>query len=338
MKTNKWLLMNFRLALSSVLLGMLTAFMVRAFQWTLEDRQEVTFGLPGEVTVLTMFEGPQKVAEADASSARKALKAYLNDQSLALVYASVGEGRPEMIVCDPHNILSWFPGAGNEGPDSTMARGYLFRGTYTAHRWSAFGTAPLLPNGVEVAGVIDAPTGTDTLQYARTIGREPLPSGRYTINTTDPAQVKHVLDLFYRMGLVPHWSQRIPLLTYFVQNPLLVITVLFLAMGHVCAILDWALYIRGRAREFGIRWRHGALPTDLVRENLVGGLPGLGVGSVVGVILSNLLVAGIGQTNLELGNFQTLASAAVSFVIVIVTWSTTLYGVIKTRKEVNVDA
>jgi len=337
-KTKKVLLMNLRLALSSLLLGMLTAFMVQAFQWTLEDRKEVTFGLPGEVTILTMFEGPQKVSAADAASAREALKAYLNDQSLALVYASVGEGRPEMIVCDPHHILPWLPRAGNEGSRSTTARAYLFRGTYTAHRWSALGTAPLLPNGVEVVGVIDAPPGTDNLQYVRTIGREPLPSGRYTINTTDPTQVKHILDLFYRMGFVPQQSQKIPLLTYFLQNPLLMITLLFLAMGHVCAILDWALYIRGRAREFGIRWRHGALPTDLVRENLVGGLPGLGVGSVVGVILSDLLVAGIGQTNPELGNFRTLASAAVSFLIVIVTWSTTLYGVIKTRKEVNIDA
>ncbi|MDQ0163269.1 hypothetical protein [Aeribacillus alveayuensis] len=338
MKTNKWLLMNFRLALSSVLLSMLAAFMVNSFQWTLESRQEITFGFKGEITILTMIKGSQEVAAADAASAQNALKSYIDEQSLALVYASIGDGRPEMIVFDPHGILPWFPEATNESLDSTTTRAYLFRGMYTAHRWSAFGIVPLLPKGVEVSGVIDAPKGTDNLQYARTIGRELLPPGNYTINTSNPDQVKHVIDLFYQMGFVPQASQKIPLFTYFIRNPLVIITVLFLVMGQICVAFDWFLYNQGRAREFSIRRCYGALYTDLIRENLMSGIPGLLVGSVIGGILSNLLIAGISQMNLELTNFQTFTGVAVSFAIVIVTWSSTLYVVIKTSQGVSVDA
>ncbi|WP_187118390.1 FtsX-like permease family protein [Massilibacterium senegalense] len=191
---------------------------------------------------------------------------------------------------------------------------------------------------MEVCGTIVVPSGTDNLQYPRTIGRDLLPPGNYTINTSDPVQVNHVIDLFYQMGFVPQVNKRIPLFTYFIDNPLIVITTLFLVMGHLCIVLDWFLYNQEREREFGIRRRYGALSTDLVRENLIVGIPGLLVGSAIGGVLSNLLIAGISQTNMELTNFQILTSAIILFAIVILTWSLILYVAIKTRKEVHIDA
>ncbi len=131
------------------------------------------------------------------------------------------------------------------------------------------------------------------------------------------------------MGLAQQGMESVPLVGYLAQNPLFIITVLFLAAGHICAVFYWSLYLRGRAREFGIRSRHGARRSELVRENLVGGLIGLVVGSVAGVFLAGSLVAAIGQVRLEPSNTQILAGAAVAAaVIVIVTWLATLYYVL----------
>lgn len=341
-RVNQRLSMNFRLALSCLLLGILTAFMVWSFQWVLESRKEVTFDMPGNVTVLQMTEGPRIVSAGEAAAAQEELKTYVRDQSLALINSSAGDGRPEMVVYDPHSLLSWFPRT-DEDIRSAASRAYLFRGTYTAHRWAEAATTPLLPRGVVAAGVITPPRrggAAGDLQYARTIGRSPLSPGQYTINTSDMKQVRHILDLLHRMGLARQGMQSIPLVAYFAQNPLFVITVLFLAAGHICAVFYWSLYLRGRTREFGIRSRHGALISELVRENLVGGLIGLAVGSVAGVFLAGVLVAAIGQVRLESGNIQTLAgAAAVAAAIVTVTWLATLYYVLfRTRKEASLVA
>lgn len=339
MLVNQRLWMNFRLALTSFFLGILTAFMVWSFQWAVESWNEVTFDMPGDVTVLQMAEGPQIVAAADAASAQEELKAYLRDRSLALIVSSSGEGRPEVLICDPHGLVSWFPRGNPEDLRPAISGAYLFKGTYSERRWSESATTPLLPKGVVVEGAITAPRRAGDLQYARRTGRDPLPPGQYTLNTTDPAQVRHILDLLHRMRLVPQKTETVPLLLYLTQNPLLVVTVLFLAAGYVCAVFYWSLYLCGRAREFGIRSRHGALPSELARENLMGGLPGLAVGSVAGVLLAGVLVAAIGQVHLAPGNFLTLAgAAAAAAAIITVTWLMTLYVIIRTRYEVNLVA
>ncbi len=334
--------MNLRLALSCLFLGVLTAFMVWSLQWVLESRKEVTFDMPGDVTVLDMGGGPQIVTAADAAAAQVELKAYLRDQSLALVAASNGEGRPEVLVYDPQGLLSWFPRASREDMLTSTSGAYLFKETYSERRWLESAATPLLPEGVVVEGVLDVPSRAGilgTLQYARVIGKDPLPPASYTINTIDPAQVRHILEFLHRIGLAAHGAQRIPLLGYGILNPLFIVTALFLVLGHVCAVLYWALYLHGRAYEFGVRSRHGARPMRLVRENLAGGLPGLVAGSVVGVILSGVLVAAISRAPLASGNFQTLAAGAlVAVAVATVTWSTTLYVVIRLRYEANLVA
>ena len=330
------LLMNFRLALTTFFLGVLTVFMVWSLQRALESRNEVTFDMPGDVTVLRMVEGPQIVTAADVASAQEELKAHLRDQSLALIVSSYGDGRPEVLVYDPHGLLSWFPRVSPEGNRSVPSGVYLFKGTYSERRWSEATTTPLLPKGVVVAGVITAPRRAGHLQYARPVTQDRLPPGNYTINTTDPTQVGAVLDLLHRMGLAAQEAQGISLVGYLILNPLLIVTVVFLLLGYFCTVLYWSLYLRGRAREFGIRSRHGARPLGLVRENLVGGLPGLVAGSVVGVILSGLLVAAIAHIPPTESNLRILAGAAVVAVAVAtVTWLTTLYVVIRSRYEVN---
>ncbi|MBT9158612.1 MAG: hypothetical protein DDT36_01630 [Firmicutes bacterium] len=337
MLVNQRLLMNYRLAFSSLFLGVLAAFMVWSFQWALESRKAVTLDMPGDVTVLRVSEGPIVRAD-DAASAQEELKAYIYDRSLSLIISSYGDGRPEMLVYDPHGVLSWFPRASSENLQSASSAVYLFKGTFSERRWSESGTTPLLPKGVVPEGVIAAPRGAGNHQYARRITWDPLLSGIYTINTNDPTQVRHILDLLHRMGLTERGLQTLPLVMYLTLNPLFIVTVLFLVLGYVCAVLYWALYLRGRAHEFGVRSRCGARPAELIWENVVGGLPGLVTGSVAGVILSGLLVAAIGHVPLTPSNFQTLAdSVIVAVVAATIAWSTVLYIVVRSRYEVNLN-
>ncbi len=338
MLANQRLLMTFRLTLSSLFLGILTAFMVWSLQWALESRKAVTYEMPGDITVLRMVDNPIDEA-ADIALAQEELKAYLNNQSLSLIISSYGEGLPEMLVYDPHGLLSWFPRTSPEDPRAMISTVYLFKGTYSERRWSESGTTPLLPKGVVPERVINAPRGVGNHQYARPITSDPLPPGNYTINTINPVQMRHVLELLHRMGLTELRTQTLPLVMYLILNPLFVVTVLFLMMGHVCVVLYWSLYLRGRAHEFSVRSRHGALPMGLLWENLVWGLPGLVVGSVGGVILSGFLVATIGHVSLTPSNFQTLAIAVgVAIIVATLTWSTTLYIFIRSRYEVNLNA
>jgi hypothetical protein len=333
--------MNLRLAFCCIFLGILTAFLVLSAQWLLEARREATFDLPGDVTVLDMrVEWWPRVWSAKAMSAQAELLAYLSDRSLALIISSHLNGRPEMLVYDPDGRVPWFPRATSEEYSSVMSGAYLFVGTYSERRWSKAATTPLLPWGVGVEGVIAPPPGAHARQYARRIGhdlQDLLPPGDYVINTIDSAQVDHLLGLLHRMGFV-HWQPRtFPLmqtLMLIILDPYVFSALLFLLAGYACAVLYWALYLRARAEEFGIRSRYGAGPSALVRENLVGGLPGLVAGSVSGVLLASLLAAVIGQVPLTPGNFLTVAAAAIiAAAVTVVTWSATLQVVIRSRPE-----
>ncbi|MDQ7795125.1 MAG: hypothetical protein RDU89_12045 [bacterium] len=345
MLVNPRLSMNSRLALSCFFLGILTALLVLAAQWVLEARRESTHDLPGEVTVLDMrMVWWPRVWPAEAMSAQAELLAYLRDRSLALVVSScyVTGGRPEVFVYDPHGFVPWFPRATPEAYSSVMSGAYLFEGTYSERRWSKAATTPLLPRGVVVEGVIPAPPGAGTRQYARRIGHaleDMLPPGNYIINTTDSGQLAQVLGLLHRMGFVHIQPRRFPLmrtLALIARDPFVFVPLLFLLSGHACAVLYWALYLRARAEEFGLRSRYGAGPAALVRENLVGGLPGLVAGSVAGALLSGLLTAAVGQVRLPPGNFEILTGAGIiAAAVATVTWSATLIVVIRSRPEVR---
>jgi hypothetical protein len=327
---------NRRLFLTSFFLGILTAFVAWAFQWSLDSWREVTLDMPGEVTVLRVTKGPQVVAVAEAEAAQEELKAYLREQSLALMVSSSGDGRPEILVYDPHGLVPWPPDCSSDEGQCESVDVYLFRGTYSERLWLASVTNPLLPQGAVVRGTITAPRRAGSLQYVRCVGRDLLSAGQYTFNTTNPAQIQHILSILYRMGFVPQGSTKLPFFLYLMQNPLMVITVFFLIAGYGCVVLYWFLYLRGRAREIGIRGRHGALPANLVRENLLNGLPGLVTGSVIGGLLAGILVAAIGQVHISLEDALVLGiAAAATALMTAVIWFIVLFIVIWSHYEVN---
>jgi len=332
LQVSQRLMMNLRLALSSLFLGVLTLFMIWAIQWVLESRKEITFDMPGDVTHLQVGEDPRIPVPADAAAAQAELKAFIYDRSLALIISTFGCNYPEMLVYDPHGLLRWFPPATTADLRSQASGAYLFKGTYSERRWSESAATPFLPQGVAVERVIYAPSGAFNRQYARRFTQEPLPTWPgydFTINTTDPAYIQHILDLLLRMGIEERMTRKLPLHLHLILNPLFVITAFFLVAGHACTVLYWSLYLRGRAHEFNVRRCHGARTLGLIRENLEGGLPGLAAGGAVGVILSGLLLATIGHVPLAPDDFRTLAVAGAALVVsVIATWSVTLFVVL----------
>lgn len=326
--------MKSRLLLIGFFLGILTTFVVWAIQWASDSWKEVTFDMPGEVTVLRLIKGSQRVTLAEAESEQEALKAYLRDHLLALIVSSSGDGRPEIIVYDPHKLVSWFPGCPSDEAQSISV--YLFQGTYSQRLWEQGALNPFLPQGAVVKGVIAAPRRAGTLQYARCLGRELLPEGQYTFNTTAPEQVSQILHILYRMGFVSQGGRELPFFLYLLQDPLMVITAFFVIAGYGCVSLYWFVYLHGRSREFGIRGRHGALPNDLVRENFVSGLPGLVTGSALGGGFAGILVAAIGQVNLSPRDILTIIIATTATAITIAaTWLIVLFVVIRARYEVS---
>jgi hypothetical protein len=326
--------MSNRLLLTSFFLGILTVFVGWAFQWTLDDWKEATFDLPGEVTVLRVVKEPQLISTAEAEAAQEALKAYFHEHSLALIVTSFGNGRPEILVYDPYNLVSWFPGCPSDSGQSIIV--YLFRETYSEHLWLTSVANPFLPPGAVIKGVIAAPRRVGSLQYARCIGRDLLPEGQYTFNSTDPTQVKHILNLLSRMGLVAQGSEKQPFFLDLIQTPVMVITMFFLVAGYGCVMLYWHLYLRGRATEFGIRGRHGALPLTLTREKFMSGLPALIIGNVAGGLSAAMLVTGVGQIHLLSEDVFTLGIAVVATTAMsALTWFVMLLVVIRSQYEPN---
>lgn len=326
--------MNGRLLLPVFFLGILTAFVAWAVQWALDNWKEVTFDLPGEVTVLRLSKGPQEVVPVETGSAQEELKAYLRDHFLALIVSSSGDGRPEILVYDPHSLIPWFPGCPSDNVQFVPV--YLFRGTYSEYLWERSATNPFLPQGAVVQGIIAAPRRAGTLQYARCVGQDLLPEGQYTFNTMDPARVQHILDMVYRMGLVSQGGRKLPFSLHLLQDPLMAISTCFVTAGYGCVVLYWLLYLHGRLRELGIRGRCGALPGDLVRENFLGGLPSLVTGSVLGGGFAGILVAAMGQVHLFSRDWLLLGIATVvTAIMTALMWLVVLFVVIRFRYEVS---
>lgn len=326
--------MRLKLALSATFLGLLVAFMGWSLQWALDARQEVTFDMPGDVTTLKLYDGPQDVSDADANAALQELKNYARDHSLSLIVASPGDGYPEMIVYDPAGRLSWFSAATDDtGSDSSV---HIFEGTYSERRWTASSVTPLLPPGTPVAGVVAPPAGAGNLQYVRSLGAVALPPGDYVLSTTSSDELAHLEEFLGRQGLAVQESRQIPLLPYLTHDPLVVVTSLFLLLGHVCAATYWSVLLGARTRELVIRRRHGARRRTLVRRWFANGLPGVASGIALGVAVSGLVVRAVGREALAPPQYLTLVeAAAVGLALTSTVWLVTLSAVVRSRDGVS---
>lgn len=319
--------------MSAVFLGVLVAFLVWSVQWALDDRREVTFGMSGEVTTVMVYPGPQVVSPADALTAGQELRRYLADHGLSLIVASPGDGTPQMTVFDPARRMSWFRSAADAAGSASGV--YLFEGSYSARRWTASSATPLLAAGSTVAGVVNPPAGVGNLQYVRPLG-EVFPAGNYVLGGVSSKDVAPLEALLGRQGLEVHDARAMPLLEDLLNNPLIMTTTLFLAVGHLCAAAYWSLLLGSRSRELAIRRRHGARLLTLVRRWFASGLPPIALGLAAGVTISGVVVRVLGRVPLTGPQYLTLAqAAALGLAVTSIAWLATVAAGLRARDEVR---
>lgn len=299
--------MRLRLVVSAAFLGVLGSFLLWSVQWSLDDRRDVIFEMPGKVTTLKLYQIQQKTDAFEVRAAGQELRRYLTEHALSLIVASPGDGSPQLTVFDPTRRLSWFnPSTSTSGAMSGVS---LFEGSYSARRWNASSATPLLREGTFVEGIVRAPAGVGDLQYAEALG-EIFPPGDYVLSGTTSVDVVRLQELLRRQGLEIQEVRRIPLVAYLFHSPLVVATAMFLVLGHVCAAAYWVLLLDTRQRELVIRRRHGARLSTLVRRWFASGLPPIMLGLLVGIIVSGVVVRVAGRQSLIQEQYLTLAMAA----------------------------
>lgn len=319
--------------MSTTFLGVLVAFLLWSVQWSLSDRRDVTFEMPGKVTTLKLYEVQQKTGAATARAASQELRAYLTDRGVSLIVASPGDGTPQMTVFDPTRRLTWFhPTPGPAGATSSV---YLFEGSYSARRWRASSVTPLLPEGTFVAGIVRPPAGVGDLQYVEPL-TEVFPPGDYVLSGTSSVDVVRLQGFLRLQGLEIHEAVQIPLVAYLVHAPLVVATALFLIAGYVCAAAYWSLLLGARNQELIIRRRHGARLSTLVRRWFASGLPSMMLGLFVGVSISGVVVAIAGREPLSEVQYWTLAlAAALGLGLTSAVWLATVAVGLNSRDEAS---
>ncbi|GAA3732256.1 hypothetical protein [Salinactinospora qingdaonensis] len=287
--------MRVRLVCSSVLIGVLSAFVAWALHWAVVNYQDVTYEMPGTVTTLRFAHGPHGVDDAEVPVVLDELRDFIDDRSLALVIGSAGQGYPQLVVADPEGVVPWYAPARSSGSGNAAAAAHVFEGTYSQQQWLAGRSPSLVPDGVEVVGTMVPPEGSGDVQFVRTLGDYRLPPGDYVVTTTDPAELAEFTGILHRAGFEARWTRRLPFTGHLTRDPVFGATVVLLGAGCLAAALFWTLGLRVRAREFAIRRRHGATRLALVRQVWLRGLAAQAFGIVVGVALSGALVALAGR-------------------------------------------
>ncbi len=279
----------------SVALAILIALLAWTGEWASEAWEEPVFGSPGKTTSFQVSRVEQE-APPGAFSAKEELKAYLREQQLALIIASAGEGRPELQVYDPHHSLTWFPPCPEENHQPAAV--YLLQGTYSEQRWKRGKNNPFVPPEASIAGIVSAPGRIGTLQYARCLGTLPWPEGRYTITTTDPEKIQHVLLLVEHIGGSPQ-GRKLPFFLRFVLDPFVEAIGFLTFAGYGSWIfIAWRSLFRG-GTDPSLWQSHPVSISARISKNLTRTFPRLAAAAVLGSSLAALSVLAIAQVHLS---------------------------------------
>ncbi len=268
--------MTWRVLGVSVLLGMLTTFLVCSVSWAEESHATTAFGANGPSVTFRVHAGSSLADQESRHAAVEEVVAWLDQHVITLAVSSVGDGYPYLTVHDPAHGLPWFPGF----PESSLPgqQVYVFDRTYSAELAAKGRANPLLPSGAKMIGVIDPPNGTGDLQGALSVGEAELPTGNYLLTTDDPELIAEFQALLTKENLVSTEVGHSGIRDFLRREPLIVVSACMVAGGTVCVAAYWGLAIRNRRSAFRTRWRHGArVGTQLVgREWLTRFLPAVG--------------------------------------------------------------
>jgi len=298
--------MNKRVFIGSVLLGILCTLACIAFQWRTADYHDVSVGVSGPSTTLSMgpISGGIPVGP-DTSLQTTQLMDYLQENNLWLVFKSDGQGFPNMLAYDPNHMIKWLP-ISNSGDL------YLFKNTYAERVWRSTGNVPFLLEGLKPEGVLPAPRGLLDLQYLQVISPETvLSQGSYTVGTASNLQVTEIEKIFKSLGLRVYTSRSLPLLEYLKQDPLVGITTFLYALGIVATAVHWAALKFTFRKEILIRFHHGASMGKSVRKDFFAALAAACTGAFVGCILLIPVVIQVGKQSLSSTDVQAISVAIV---------------------------
>lgn len=326
------------LAVSSFLLGLLTAFMLWALTLALDARQDLTYGMPDKSTVLDFEGSSREPEESKLPFDQSQLRDFLDRESLTLIAATVGEGEPSLVVHDPQRRVGWFPEIDEKTYDSQVPEVFTFIGSYSEDLQKRQKKLPYLESA-EFGTPINPPREASELQYARPLQNVRLTPGTYVVNTNNPLLIEKLTKLLHRQNLEPNRVQDISLLWYLSQNPLLIVTTLFLVLAYLSTVILWGLHSTTGSREYGILARHGASATTIFRRKFHVGLPAIAAGQTLGVLASLTLVRSVSgiPISFEQAQFMILP-LMLGTAGVIAIWALTLFIAIVRRYDANLGA
>lgn len=284
--------------LLAVAYGILVAFLAIALMWWTDNRSEITYGMSGPMTTITLMNSGRSVTEEQQTDAARELRTFLSENDISMIKVSNGDGPPALVVFDPGHKIGWTNSLDAASSTVDPEPGvYTITGSYSDRTWASSGRAPLVPQGLDVLGSVEVSGLTPSnsnLQFVETPGAAPFGTGTMYLGTTDPDAVARIVELVEAQGSrLQSVKQQPPLLTSLVHDAPVAISTIFASLGLVCVMASLVLRLPEQREEIRLRALVGATGLELVRDHasreLVPALAGTMIGSGVALATTSLI-------------------------------------------------
>lgn len=286
--------------LLAVAYGILVAFLAIALMWWTDNRSEITYGMSGPMTTITLMNSGRSVTEEQQTDAARELRTFLSENDISMIKVSNGDGPPALVVFDPGHKIGWTNSLDAASSTADPAPGvYTITGSYSDRTWTSSGQAPLAPQGLDVLGSIEVPGLTPSnsnLQFVETPGAAPLGTGTMYLGTTNPDTVAHIIKLSEAQGpRLQSIKQRSAPPTSLIYNAPVAISAIFVSLGLACIMASLVLRMPEQRKEIGLRVLVGAtglaLLRDRARRELVPVIAGTVLGAGVALATTSLIAS-----------------------------------------------
>jgi hypothetical protein len=278
--------------------GVLVAFLAIAFMWWTDNRSEITYGMSGPMTTITMMNGTRSATAEQKAQAARDLRAFLSENDISMIKVSNGDSSPDLVVFDPNHRIGWMKPLNAASSTADPEPGvYTIKGSYSDKTWISSGQAPLAPQGLDVLGSIEVPGLTPSnsnLQFVEVLGAAPFDTGELHLGTTDPDTLARIVELMEAQGLRPQSTkQQEPLLISLIYDAPVATSTLFILLSIVCVMGTVVLRLPEQSEEIRLRVLVGATKLKIIRDRarreLVPVLAGTAIGSGVALMTTSLI-------------------------------------------------
>lgn len=167
--------------------------------WWTDNRSEITYGMSGPMTTITMMNGTRSATAEQKAQAARDLRAFLSENDISMIKVSNGDSSPDLVVFDPNHRIGWMKPLNAASSTADPEPGvYTIKGSYSDKTWISSGQAPLAPQGLDVLGSIEVPGLTPSnsnLQFVEVLGAAPFDTGELHLGTTDPDTLARIVEL-----------------------------------------------------------------------------------------------------------------------------------------------